>query len=111
MSNDLVDAMANMREAEAMDLAKKMLDNGQDPLKILELCREALEIVGKRFEEGKYFLPELIMAGEMLKEISTIAKPYIKQETNEKAEGKPDTRTLMKKVNKSRKKTKKKKIH
>jgi 5-methyltetrahydrofolate--homocysteine methyltransferase len=86
MSNELVDAMTHMREQEAIDLAKKMLDNGQDPLKILELCREALEIVGKRFEEGKYFLPELIMAGEMLKEISTIAKPYIKQETNEKAE-------------------------
>ncbi len=86
MPNELVDAMTHMREQEAIDLAKKMLDNGQDPLKILELCREALEIVGKRFEEGKYFLPELIMAGEMLKEISTIAKPYIKQETNEKAE-------------------------
>ncbi len=86
MPHELVDAMTHMREQEAIDLAKKMLDNGQDPLKILELCREALEIVGKRFEEGKYFLPELIMAGEMLKEISTIAKPYIKQETNEKAE-------------------------
>jgi 5-methyltetrahydrofolate--homocysteine methyltransferase len=86
MPHELVDAMTHMREQEAIDLAKKMLDNGQDPLKILELCREALEIVGKRFEEGKYFLPELIMAGEMSKEISTIAKPYIKQETNEKAE-------------------------
>jgi 5-methyltetrahydrofolate--homocysteine methyltransferase len=85
MSNELVDAMTQMREQEAIDLATKMLESGQDPLKILERCREALEIVGKRFEEGKYFLPELIMAGEMLKKISKIAKPYIKQESTEKA--------------------------
>ena len=86
MSNELVDAMTQMREQEAIDLATKMLESGQDPLKILEFCREALEIVGKRFEEGKYFLPELIMAGEMLKKISKIAKPYIKQESTEKAQ-------------------------
>lgn len=86
MSNELIDAMTQMREQDAIDLATKMLDSGQDPLEILEFCREALEVVGKRFEEGKYFLPELIMAGEMLKKISTIAKPYIKQTSDEKAE-------------------------
>jgi len=86
MSNDLVDAMANMREAEAMELAQIMLDAGEDPLKVLEFCREALEIVGKRFEAGTYFLPELIMAGEMLKKISQTAKPFIKKESSTKAE-------------------------
>ncbi len=86
MSNDLVDALANMREAEAMDLAQKMLDAGEDPLQVIDLCREALEIVGKRFEAGKYFLPELIMAGEMLKKISQTAKPFMKKESNAKTE-------------------------
>jgi len=86
MSHDLVDAMANMREAEAMDLAQKMLDAGEDPLQVLEFCREALEIVGKRFEAGTYFLPELIMAGEMLKKISQTAKPFMKKESNPRAE-------------------------
>ena len=86
MSHDLVDAMANMRETEAMELAQIMLDAGEDPLKVLEFCREALEIVGKRFEAGTYFLPELIMAGEMLKKISQTAKPFIKKESSTKAE-------------------------
>ena len=86
MFDDLIDAMVNMREAEAMDLAQKKLDDGEDPLKILERCREALEIVGQRFEDGKYFLPELIMAGEMLKKISQIAKPFIKKEPSAKQE-------------------------
>ncbi|MGD2187268.1 MAG: cobalamin-dependent protein [Desulfobacterales bacterium] len=86
MSNELVDAMANMREAEAMDLAQKMLDGGEDPLQVLDLCRQALEIVGQRFEAGKYFLPELILAGEMLKKISQSAKPFINKESSAKAE-------------------------
>jgi 5-methyltetrahydrofolate--homocysteine methyltransferase len=88
MSNDLVDAMVNMREAQAMELAQKMLDTGEDPLRVLGRCREALEIVGQQFEAGKYFLPELILSGEMLKKISQIAKPYIRKESKETAETK-----------------------
>lgn len=84
--NELVGAMANMREQEALSLAKKMLDEGQDPLKILELCREAVEFVGKQFELGEYFLPELIMAGEILKKISKIAEPFLKQDAEDKTE-------------------------
>ena len=85
MSNKLVDAMANMKEQDALNLAEKMLNEGEDPLKVLELCREAVEYVGKQFELGKYFLPELILAGEMLKKISNMAKPYLKQDSEMKA--------------------------
>ena len=86
MSQDLVDAMVSMREAEAIELAQKMLDGGEDPLHVLESCRTAVEIVGQRFEAGRYFLPELIMAGEMLKKISQIAKPFLKRECSTKAD-------------------------
>jgi methanogenic corrinoid protein MtbC1 len=86
MSNDLVEAILNMREAEALEMARKKLQAGEDPLKVLEHCREALELVGKRFEEGTYFLPELMMSGEMLKEISQIATPFIQKEAENEAE-------------------------
>jgi 5-methyltetrahydrofolate--homocysteine methyltransferase len=39
----------------------------------------AMDIVGKRFEAGEYFLPELVLAGEMLENIGAIAKPLIVQ--------------------------------
>ena len=86
MSHPLIDAIAGMQEPAAMQLAQQLLDEGQDALKILELCREALELVGKKFEEGVYFLPELILAGEMLKKISRLAKPYLTQDSETKAE-------------------------
>ncbi len=73
----LLDAIADMREDEALELAKSMLDGGDDPLRVLELCRTAMEKVGKRFQDGEYFLPELILAGEMLERIGEMAKPLI----------------------------------
>ena len=75
----LVEAIAEMREEEAVALARAMLDAGEDPLRVLGLCREAMDVVGKRFEKGEYFLPELVLAGEMLENIGAIAKPLMQQ--------------------------------
>jgi methanogenic corrinoid protein MtbC1 len=84
MSDNLVNAMVHMREQEALALAQKMLNDGVHPFKVLEQCREAVEKVGKQFELGKYFLPELVMAGEMLKKISSMTEPYLKHDAEDR---------------------------
>ena len=84
MSDNLVDAMVHMREQEALALAQKMLNDGVHPFKVLEQCREAVEKVGKQFELGKYFLPELVMAGEMLKRISSLTEPFLERDAEDK---------------------------
>jgi 5-methyltetrahydrofolate--homocysteine methyltransferase len=81
----LVEAISEMREEEAFALAKAMLDRGDDPVRVLELCREAMDIVGKRFEKQEYFLPELVLAGEMLENIGAIAKPLIQEKSGGEA--------------------------
>ena len=73
----LIELIADMNEEEAIKLANAMLDDGYDPMKLLEHCRAGMDVVGKRFESGEYFLPELMLAGEMLSEISKKAKPLI----------------------------------
>jgi methanogenic corrinoid protein MtbC1 len=76
----LVDWLADMNEDEGLPLARRMLlEDKVDPMRVLDLCRAAMDIVGKRFEEGEYFLPELVLAGEMLDSIGAIAKPLIKE--------------------------------
>lgn len=80
MSDDLFNAMVNMRENEALEITKNYLETGLDAFSILDTCTEAMENIGKRFEEGKYFLPELMLAGEMLKQISELVKPHMKEE-------------------------------
>src|SRR6187455_482531 len=80
----LVEWLADMNEDEALALAKRMLlEDGKDPVRVLELCRRSMDIVGKRFEAGEYFLPELVLAGEMLETIGAIAKPLIKSAPGE----------------------------
>lgn len=74
---NLVNAIADMMENEAMTLTKKYLDEGVPPLQILDTYKNALMIIGKRFEEGIYFVPELILAGEMMKAVSEIMKPLM----------------------------------
>jgi methanogenic corrinoid protein MtbC1 len=78
----LIQQIADMQEEEAAKLAREMLDSGYDAVKLLSHCREAMEIVGKRYEQGEYFLPELMLAGEMLKTIGEMAKPLIKQDAS-----------------------------
>lgn len=74
---DLVNAVADMMEDDALALAKKYLDEGTPPMQIFDAYKEALGIVGKRFEQGIYFVPELIMAGEMMKAASEFIKPLV----------------------------------
>ena len=77
MSQELVNAIAEIREDDALNLAREMAASGADPLDILADARKAMDIVGKRFEEGEYFLPELIMAGDMLSQITDLVKPQL----------------------------------
>jgi len=77
MSEKLVNAIADMREGEALKLVTEMIEGGSEPMVILDAAREAMDIVGRRYEEGIYFLPELMLAGEMLSQITNIVKPEL----------------------------------
>jgi 5-methyltetrahydrofolate--homocysteine methyltransferase len=88
MSQELIQAITDMREEEALSLTKQMLDGGTDPIVILDACREAMGIIGQRFETGECFIPELILAGEMLSQVSAIIKPRLQQNGGNKKIGK-----------------------
>jgi 5-methyltetrahydrofolate--homocysteine methyltransferase len=66
-----------MQEEEALKLTAELLDGGTDALSVLEACQKAMGMIGKRYEEGIYFLPELILAGEMMNQISELIKPKL----------------------------------
>jgi 5-methyltetrahydrofolate--homocysteine methyltransferase len=88
MSQQLVEAIADMREEEALKLVREMVESDSDPMAILDTSREALDLVGKRFEEGTYFLPELMLAGEMMNQITEIIKPKLAEMPDRERHGK-----------------------
>jgi 5-methyltetrahydrofolate--homocysteine methyltransferase len=80
MSQQLIDAIVEMREEDALAVTQQMLDAGTDPLDVLEACRQAMEVIGQRFESGDCFIPELILAGEMLSQVTEIVKPRLQEQ-------------------------------
>ena len=77
MSIELVKAIADMQEEKAFKLVKEMVKGDVEPMAILDAAREAMDIVGQRYQDGIYFLPELMLAGEMLNQITDIVKPEL----------------------------------
>lgn len=80
MSQDLINAITEMREDDALKITEQMLQSGTNPLDVLESCRQAMEVIGKRFEAGDCFIPELILAGEVLKQIAEKVKPLMQEQ-------------------------------
>jgi methanogenic corrinoid protein MtbC1 len=77
MGDDLVTALVDLEEDRVLEIVKSRLEAQDDPLQIMEDARKAMEVVGKRFADGEYFIPELVFSGELLKEITSAVKPYL----------------------------------
>ncbi len=74
-----IDAIASATQQE--------IDAGTDPQTIMKALTDGMNEVGSRYEQGEYFLTELVLAGETMKESFTILKPHLTVE--EAGERKP----------------------
>ncbi len=81
MSQELIDAIIEMREDDVVTITNQLLDQGVAPADILLTCKQAMDVIGKRFEEGEAFIPELILAGEMMTSVTDILKPRMAEDT------------------------------
>ncbi|MFX1339624.1 MAG: B12-binding domain-containing protein [Promethearchaeota archaeon] len=78
MSN-FIDEIVELNENKVIEMLKIKLDNNEDPLAIMEEIKEAMKSIGERFENKEYFLPDLIMSGEILRQIFEILSPKLKE--------------------------------
>lgn len=88
MLQNLINAIADMREEEALSIVREMVSGGTDPTAILEAVRKSMSIVGERYEKGTYFLPELLLSGEMMVKIASIIKTKVTKSQQIKKQGK-----------------------
>jgi len=88
MVKDLVKTLADLKEKEALEIVENRLKAGDNPVGILDDARRALEIVGKRFSNCEYFIPDLVYSGEILKRITDLVKPKITKAADMKRLGK-----------------------
>lgn len=88
MTQKLIDAITEMREEDALKFTNELLDGGTSPADILGACKDAMDVIGNRFEKGECFIPELMLAGEMMTAISGVLKPRMAGEAASKKIGK-----------------------
>ena len=71
----LAEAMGDLDEdAIVADLEAVMAEGGADASKAMEARQKGMDIVGSRFEEGEYFVGDLIYAGELMTQAVDILK-------------------------------------
>jgi len=88
MAKDLVKTLADLKEKEALKIVEDRLSAKEAPLKILEDARRAVEIVGKRFSDGEYFIPELVYFCVIVTATTERVKPKITEGARGKRLGK-----------------------
>lgn len=71
----LSDLIAELDEDNALALTNQMISDGVNPKKIIESAHKGITEVGKRYETGLYFISGLIMAGEIMEQISGMVLP------------------------------------
>ncbi len=77
MSESISSLIAEIEETKTLEAVREALSAGTDPLSLVESLRIGMAIVGERFETKEYFLPDLIMAGEIFKEAIALIEPHL----------------------------------
>ncbi len=79
LSADLIRSVADLQDQEVLRLVQLRIADGDDPLHIVEDCRQGMIEVGRRYEQHQYYLAGLILAGEILREVMEIIQPLTNQ--------------------------------
>ena len=77
--DEISDAIVNLDVDAMPDLCKKAVEGGVPAFEVVVggMAR-GMKIVGDRYEAGVFYLAELIMAGETMKEGIKVLEPYLK---------------------------------
>ncbi len=84
---ELIEAIAELEEETALAIVRQRLQSGEDPLRIMEDCQAGLIQVGKRYEQGQYFLAGLIMGGEIFRQVMDLVGPVVECQLSDEVSG------------------------
>ena len=77
---DIRTAIIKGNDKSSPEACLNALNNNVDPLTILnEGLMAGADVVGKKFEKGEYFLPQLMLTGRALKAAMTVIEPVLKE--------------------------------
>lgn len=76
--SEIYEAVLKGRKADIPSITEKLIEAGTDAEEILNRAlMPAIDDVGKKFEKGKYFLPQLINSAETMKNAIAVLEPCL----------------------------------
>ncbi len=82
MDDELTLAVADLDEQAVLELVQERLDAEQDALLIFDACRQGMTLVGEYFQEGEYFISELIYSAAIFKRVAKMLEPHFSTTAN-----------------------------
>lgn len=73
----LIERLVDLHEETVLALVRQRLQQGNDPLILLQECQEGMRQVGVRYEQRKYYLSGLMMAGEIFRQVMELVEPAL----------------------------------
>ena len=74
----LTELIIELEVDDIADAVREALEkDGKSPFDVLEALTKGMDEVGKRYEEKEYYLTELVLAGETMKEAFAVLKPAL----------------------------------
>jgi corrinoid protein of di/trimethylamine methyltransferase len=76
--NKLCKFLLNFDIDGIQDVARRVIKTGIPLTKVIEAVTKGMSIVGQNYEQGEFFLSDLIMAGETMKAAMKIIEPHLR---------------------------------
>jgi methylmalonyl-CoA mutase cobalamin-binding domain/chain len=67
--------LGDLEEDRLLEAVKSCISAGDDPMAIVEACRDGMEEVGRRFSAEEYFVSELIVSAELFNSVMKVLGP------------------------------------
>jgi len=77
MTSRLTNNLVELERDQVLSEVKERLNQKEDPLKIFEECKRGMEIVGEKYKSKEYFLAELMLSGDLFKEVTELIEPFL----------------------------------
>ncbi|NLA11759.1 MAG: 5-methyltetrahydrofolate--homocysteine methyltransferase [Firmicutes bacterium] len=75
--DELAEAIAGLDQGRVLALVEERLQGGSKPMEIIGSLQAGMARVGDLFEKGEFFLSELILCGEIMKESMAVLEPRL----------------------------------
>jgi corrinoid protein of di/trimethylamine methyltransferase len=77
---EIINSITNLDEDKALELANKAINEDMELLKVIEKgYSEGIRKIGDLFDEGEFFLPELMLGGKIVQKALDILLPHLKE--------------------------------